>query len=489
MASVEEYGGVFVDGAWRPSHGPSLEVVDPATEEAWATVGTASPDDVDLAVVAAGAALDRGEWASAPLADRIAVVRRLAELVQASAPELARVRTRSMGAPYKASLGLSNSAGVIGMYIDTVQQVAFETVRRDAYGDSLVVRTPVGTVAGIVPWNVPVRNELKKIVPSILAGCSVVLKPAPESPVAGALLMDLCREAGVPDGVVGMVAGGADVGEALVRHPGVRKIAFTGSTATGARIASLAAPRFARLQLELGGKSAAVVLPDADLDLVARSLYAFGLGNSGQICAALTRVVVPRARQAEVVEALVAAAGRHVVGDPMDEATTMGPLVSRAAREKALGLVAAATAEGARTACGGGTPAHLDRGWFVEPTVLFDVDPGSTIAQQEVFGPVLAVVPYDDEDDAVRIANDSRYGLHGAVFSADEDRALAVARRIDTGTCAINSFDVPLSAPFGGTKDSGVGRENGVEGYDSYLEYRSYKLTPGLADAWAPTAR
>lgn len=482
MTGLEEYGGVFVDGAWRRARGAVLDVVDPATEEAWARVGTASDDDVDLAVAAAGDALDRGPWASAPLSERIEVVRRLAALVQASAPELARVRSRSMGAPYKASLGLSNSAGVIGMYIDTVQQVAFETVRRDEYGDSLVVRGPVGTVAGIVPWNVPVRNELKKIVPAILAGCSVVLKPSPESPVAGALLMDLCQQAGVPSGVVGLVSGGADVGEALVRHPGVRKIAFTGSTATGARIASIAGPRLARLQLELGGKSAAVVLPDADLDLVARSLYAFGLGNSGQICAALTRVVVPRARQAEVVEALVAAAGRHVLGDPMDEATTMGPLVSRRARDKALGLVSTALDEGARAACGGGVPAHLTRGWFVEPTVLYDVEPGSTIAQEEVFGPVLAVVPYDDEDQAVRIANDSRYGLHGAVFSADDDRALAVARRIDTGTCAINSFDVPLSAPFGGTKQSGVGRENGVEGYDSYLEYRSYKLTPGLAE-------
>ena len=325
------------------------------------------------------------------------------------------------------------------------------------------------------------RNELKKIVPAILAGCSVVLKPSPESPIAGALLMDLCRDAGVPDGIVGLVTGGADVGEALVVHPDVRKIAFTGSTATGARIAALAAPRFARLQLELGGKSAAIVLPDADVDLVARSLHAFGFGNSGQICAALTRVVVPRARQSEVVEALVAAAARHVVGDPMDETTTMGPLVSRRAQSKALGLVRTALDEGATLATGGGVPAHLTTGFYVAPTVLSDVDPGATVAQEEVFGPVLAVIPYDTEDDAVRIANDSRYGLHGAVFGADDDHALAVARRIDTGTCAINSFDVPLSAPFGGVKDSGVGRENGVEGYDSYLEYRSYKLTPDLA--------
>ena len=481
MTGVEEYGGVFVDGTWRESRGPVAEVVDPATEEVFARVGTASIDDVDLAVRAASAALARGEWSHASLADRVRVVRRLGELVAERAPELARVRSRSMGAPYTTSLALSNSVGVIGMYVDTVRQVAFETVRRDAYGDALVVREPVGVVAGIVPWNVPVRNELKKIVPSILAGCSVVLKPSPESPIAGALLIDLCRVAGVPDGVVGLVGGGGDIGEALVVHPDVRKIAFTGSTATGARIASLAAPRFARLQLELGGKSAAVVLPDADLDLVARSLYAFGFGNSGQICAALTRVVVPRALQPALVEALVAAAGRHVVGHPMDQATTMGPLVTRRAQEKALVLIRSALDEGAGLATGGGVPAHLDRGWYVEPTVLFDVEAGATIAQEEVFGPVLAVIPYDSEEEAVRIANDSRYGLHGAVFSADDDHALAVARRIETGTCAINSFDVPLSAPFGGVKESGVGRENGVEGYDSYLEYKTYKLTPDLA--------
>ena len=477
--TVEQYDGVLVDGIWRRGGGPTIDVVDPATEEVFAQVGSGSVDDVDDAVRSAVRA--QREWASVPLADRVAVVRRIAELVAERAPELARVRSRSMGAPYASSLALSNSAGLLAMYVDTIASVQFEQVRRDACGDSLVVRRPVGVVAGIVPWNVPVRNELKKTIPSILTGCAVVLKPSPESPVAGALLMDVFRDAGLPDGVCNLVVGGAEAGEALVTHAGVSKVAFTGSTATGERIAELAAPRLKRLQLELGGKSAAIVLPDADLDLVGRSIQAFGFGNTGQICASLTRVLAPRERYDEVVAALVAAAGRHVVGDPQDPATTMGPLVSSRQREKVLELVRGAEAQGAVVACGGGVPAGLPTGWYVDPTVLRDVTSAMTIAQVEVFGPVVVVIPYDDEDDAVRIANDSRYGLHGAVFGADDEHALEVALRLETGTAAINSFDVPLSAPFGGVKGSGLGRENGVEGYDSFLEYHSYKLTPALA--------
>ena len=478
--TVEQYDGVLVDGVWRRGGGPTVDVIDPATEQVFAQVGSGSLGDVDDAVASAGRA--QREWSAVPLADRVAVVRRIGELIAERAPELARVRSRSMGAPYASSLALSNSAGLIAMYVDTIARVQFEQVRRDAYGDSLVVRRPVGVVAGIVPWNVPVRNELKKTIPSILTGCSVVLKPSPESPVAGALLMEVFRDAGLPDGVCNLVVGGADVGEALVTHPDVQKVAFTGSTATGARIAELAAPRLKRLQLELGGKSAAIVLPDADLDLVGRSLQAFGFGNTGQICASLTRVLAPRDRYDDVVAALVAAARRHVVGDPQDPATTMGPLVSSRQRDKVLGLVRGAVDQGAVIACGGSVPDDLPTGWYVEPTVLRDVTSGMTIAQEEVFGPVVVVIPYDDEDDAVRIANDSRYGLHGAVFGADDAHALDVARRIETGTAAVNSFDIPVSAPFGGVKGSGVGRENGVEGYDSFLDYHSYKLTPALAE-------
>lgn len=477
MVSFE---GIYVDGGWRASASSDTHtVINPATEEPFGSVTVATPEDVDIAVRSAERALPG--WAATPLAERMAVVARIAELISERTAELARVRTGSMGAPYRSSLTLSNSVGLLQMYLQTIEKVAFDQVRSDEFGTSYIRRRPVGVVAGIVPWNVPVRNELKKTIPSILTGCTCILKPSPESPLAGAMLMEIFTEAGLPPGVVNMVAGGGEVGEALVTHPGVRKVAFTGSTQTGARISAAAAPQFKRIQLELGGKSAAIVLDDADLDAVVPNLLAFGFGNSGQICASLTRVLAPRRLHDQVVEALVAGARRHVLGDPMDEATTMGPVVTRLQRDKILGYVASGVEQGATLATGGGVPAHLERGWFVEPTVFGNVDNSMTIAQEEIFGPVVSVIPFDTEEDAVRIANDSKYGLHGAVFSRDAQHALDVAMRVDTGTSAINSFDLPISAPFGGVKSSGIGRENGIEGYDSFLEYYSYKIPQELA--------
>lgn len=481
---MEDYPGVYIDGAWREStQQRSTTVVNPATEEAFAQVGVASSADVDRAVRSAERAL--ADWAATPLYVRCGVVARVAELIEERAPQLARLRSQAMGAPYRASLKLSNSAGLLRMYLETIERVQFSQIRRDRFGDSLVMRRPVGVVAGIVPWNVPVRNELKKTIPALLTGCTVVLKPALESPLAAGPLVEIFTEAGLPPGVVNLVVGGGDVGEELVRHPAVRKVAFTGSTATGSRIAATAGPAMKRLQLELGGKSAALVLDDADLAAVIPSLLAFGFGNSGQICASLTRVLVPRRMHGDLVEALATAASQIVVGDPMDEATSMGPVVSRLQRDKILGFIESGRREGAMVACGGGRPAGLPRGWYVEPTVFGGVDNDMAIAREEIFGPVVSVIPYECESEAVRLANDSRYGLHGAVFSRDEAHALHVALQLDTGTAAINSFDVPVSAPFGGVKDSGFGRENGVEGYDSFLEYHSYKLTPALAESLA----
>ncbi|WP_353952536.1 aldehyde dehydrogenase family protein [Knoellia sp. S7-12] len=477
---MDQYPGVYIDGAWRHSADrDSVAVVNPATEEPFAVVGLATDSDVDEAVWAAERALPG--WAATPLPVRRAVVVRVAELLEERAPELARLRSLSMGAPYRSSLKLSNSAGLLQMYLETINEVQFSQVRRDRFGDSLVLRRPVGVVAGIVPWNVPVRNELKKIIPAMLSGCTVVLKPALESPLVAGPLVELLGEAGLPPGVVNLVVGGGHVGEALVRHPTVRKVAFTGSTATGARIAALAGPAMKRLQLELGGKSAAIVLEDADLAATVPSLLAFGFGNSGQICASLTRVLVPRTRHEEVVEALAEGASRLVVGDPMDDRTTMGPLVTKRQRDKVLALVSSGRAEGATLVCGGSAPAGLSRGWYVAPIVFGNVRNDMLIAREEIFGPVVSVIPYDSEAEAVRLANDSRYGLHGAVYSRDDAHALDVALQLDTGTAAVNSFDIPVSAPFGGVKDSGFGRENGVEGYDSFLEYHSYKLTPALA--------
>ena len=476
---MKQYEGVYIDGAWQPSTGTVATVINPATEEPFGTVTNATADDVDRAVQSAARALPG--WAATPLEERIAVVERIAALIDERSRELALLRVGSMGSPLKASLTLSNSAGLIRMYLDTIRKVQFTQVRSDEFGTSYITRRPVGVVAGIVPWNVPVRNELRKLIPSILTGCSIVLKPALESPLTGAMLMEIFTDAGLPAGVANMVNGDVEAGEALVQHPTVRKIAFTGSTATGQRIAAVAAPQFKRLQFELGGKSAAIVCADADMGVVIPSLLSFGFGNSGQICASLTRVLVPRSMQDELVAALVTGAQRQVVGDPMDEATTMGPLVTQVQRDRVLEYVQSGIDQGATLATGGKRPAGLDRGWFVEPTVFANVDNSMRIAQEEIFGPVVSVIPYDTEDEAIAIANDSRYGLHGAVFAADAARALELAMRVDTGTSAINSFDLPINAPFGGTKDSGVGRENGVEGYDTYLEYMAYKVPEDLA--------
>ncbi|MCD4526606.1 aldehyde dehydrogenase [Nocardioides sp. cx-173] len=477
---MEHIPGVYIDGQARDGLAGDFQVQNPATEEYFATVSLANGADVDDAVRSARLAHESGVWRDTPLAERQKVVLRIAELIEERAPELARLRTLSIGAPYAEHLSMS--APLTRMYVESVEKVVFEQVRRDSLGDALVMRKPIGVVAGVVPWNVPVRNELKKLIPALLCGNTIVLKPALESPLTGAALMRIFTDAGLPPGVANLVVGGPETGEALVAHPDVRKIAFTGSTATGARIAAVAGPQFKRLQLELGGKSAAIVCDDVDLADVIPPLLGFGFANSGQICASLSRIVVPRRLQDAIVEALAEGARRHVLGDPMDPATTMGPVVSERQRDKVLGLIESGRQQGARLAAGGGVPAGLDRGWFVEPTVFADVTSDMRIAQEEIFGPVLSVLPYDTEDEAVAIANNSEYGLHGAVHSKDPEHALELAKRIDTGTAAVNSFDVPLSAPFGGVKSSGVGRENGVEGFDHYLEWHSYKLTPTLAD-------
>lgn len=485
---MEIRNGVYVDGSWRPSTGDRMfPVVNPFTEERYgeATIGTA--EDVDAAVRSSHRALAEGGWSETPVEERIRVVERIRELVVARADELATLVSSSMGAPFQGYRGLGSSAELIDMYVDMVRQVRWEYLRMDATGDSLVVRRPVGVVGAIVPWNVPVRSEVKKVIPAILAGCTVVLKPAPETPFSAAAFAEICTEAGLPPGVLNLVPGDGTTGDHLVRHPLVRKVAFTGSSATGSAIWSATADRFVRLQLELGGKSAAIVLDDADVDgatpWLAMGIFPF----TGQQCTATSRILAPRTRYDEVVEAMVGAARSYVLGDPFDPATTMGPLVAERQRERVLGYVDLGRSEGARVAVGGGRPAGLARGWFVEPTVLAGVDNSMRVAREEIFGPVVVVIPYEDEDDAVRIANDSEYGLGGAVFSADPARALQVARRVDSGYVSVNRYGIPSSAPFGGVKRSGIGREHGVEGYDSFLEYVPHPLVHEHAEELAKT--
>jgi betaine-aldehyde dehydrogenase len=474
--------GIFVDGEWRPSSGDAMfPVVDPYREEQIGAAAIGTAEDIDLAARSAHRALTSGEWADTTVDERIAMVKKVRELLAGRADELAEITSRSMGVPVESYRDLCNSFALIDTYIEQVREVQWEYVRLHASGDALIVRRPVGAVGGIVPWNVPIRSELKKLIPAILAGCSIVLKPAPETPFGAAALAEICTEAGLPKGVVNLVPGDGSTGDHLVKHPLVRKVAFTGSSATGSRIWSAVAPKFTRLQLELGGKSAAIVLDDVDLDRAIPALSAGIFPFSGQQCTATSRILAPRARYEEVVAAMAEAARRWLLGDPMDKGTTMGPLVAARQRDRVLGYLEAGRAAGARVAIGGGVPADQPRGFFVEPTVFADVDNSMRIAREEIFGPVAVVIPYDGEDDAVAIANDSDFGLGGAVYSADPARALAVARRVDSGYISVNRYGIPPTAPFGGVKASGIGREGGVEGYDSFLEYISHPLEHDFA--------
>jgi len=348
--------------------------------------------------------------------------------------------------------------------------------RPGLYGSDIAIRRePVGVVAAIVPWNMPQFLIVTKLIPALLAGCTMVLKPAPESPLNALLLAEMIAESGLPDGVVSVLPGDASVGEMLVKHPGVDKVSFTGSTSAGKAVAAACATDLRRVSLELGGKSAAIVLDDAEPATVATSVRSASLSNSGQICNALTRILVPAARAEDFTDALAAKMASLVVGDPTDSATQVGPLVARRQQDRVRGYIETGQAEGARLVLGGtAMPDGLDRGWYVQPTLFADADNSMRVAREEIFGPVLTVIPYADEDDAVNIANDSQYGLAGSVFTADNERGLAIAARIRTGTFGVNQgYTMDPFAPFGGVKGSGYGRELGREGIDGYTETKS----------------
>jgi betaine-aldehyde dehydrogenase len=346
----------------------------------------------------------------------------------------------------------------------------------------VVRHEPVGVVAAIAPWNVPQFTIMSKLVPALLAGCTGVVKPAPETPLDGYLLAETLDEAGVPAGVVSIVAGGREVGEYLVRHSGIDKVAFTGSTAAGRRIGAICGEQLKRVSLELGGKSAAIVLDDADPGSVIEAIKFIGLMNSGQACVAQTRILVSRDRHDEFADALASAVAAMVVGDPAQSRTEIGPMVARRQQERVQRYIGLGQQEGARLLTGGtGRPDGLDAGWYVRPTVFAEVDNRMRIAQEEIFGPVLSVIPYDDVDDAVRIANDSDYGLAGTVWTADQEAGLRVARRVRTGTYGVNTYTMDFAGPFGGYKSSGIGREFGSEGLAQYCELKSVYLPPPSA--------
>ena len=488
MVLNENVNRLFIGGDWvAPSSDEKIEVISPSTEEVVARVPSASRADVDAAVAAARQAFDSGPWPQTTLAQRVAVLQRLRDSLVEHREMFADLLTEEMGCPITQSRTAQADVArvILESYLELVARYPLSTVRPSSSGTALVTREPVGVVAAIVPWNVPQAITMHKLAPALLTGCTLVLKPAPETPLDAFLLADLLKAAGVPDGVVNVVPADRDVSEYLVTHPGVDKVAFTGSTAAGRRVAALCGQDLRRVTLELGGKSAAVILDDADLDATVESLRMGSFRNSGQVCSLKTRLVVSRRREDELLDRLTALVRSMPVGDPMDPATQIGPMATARQRQRVEEYIAIGREEGAQAVLGGGRPAGLDRGWFVEPTIFSKVDPSMRIAQEEIFGPVLAVMTYDDEEEAVAIANDSRYGLNGSVFTSDVEHGFEVARRMRTGTVELNGNPAGWHAPFGGFKDSGIGREAGLEGFDNYVETKAIGLPPELVERFS----
>ncbi|MET9215670.1 MULTISPECIES: aldehyde dehydrogenase [unclassified Nocardia] len=483
-----QFDKLFIGGAWvAPATDRTFEVVSPATEEVLARVADGAEADIDAAVAAARAAFDRGAWPRLELAQRIAVLTRVSEGLAARQDEVARLISAEMGCPITLSTRMQSMGTrmLLDAFLELAPRYQWSDVRRSVTGNALVTREPVGVVAAIVPWNAPLQIAIIKLAPALLAGCTVVLKPSPETALSAYLLAEIFEQAGLPAGVLNVVVAGREVSEHLVRHPGIDKVSFTGSTAAGRRIAAICGEDLRRVTLELGGKSAAVLLDDADLDAAVPVIRALSLRNSGQVCSNKTRIVVARSLRDDLYDRLRDMIGSMPVGDPFDPATEVGPLVSRAQRDRVEGYIAAARDAGTQVLAGGGRPEGLDRGWFVQPTIFADVDPNARIAQEEVFGPVLTVHTFDTEAEAIEIANNSNYGLNGSVFAADPARALAVARHIRTGTVELNGTPAGFFAPIGGFKNSGIGREAGIEGFDAYVELKSYGLPQPLLDTLA----
>jgi len=479
---VHVHTRLYTNGDWLdPLGDATIDVVSPYTEQIVGRVPDGTPADIERAVAAARAAFDTGPWPRLPVADRAAVLDRAADLLERRAAEVGALIIAEMGSP--ASFVATGQVPVPIAFLRAAAALGREFPFEERLdggdgGSTLVLQEPVGVVGCIVPSNFPLLLAAAQIAPAIVAGCCVVLKPAPESPLDTYVLAEVLQEAGLPPGVVNIVPGGSVAGTRLVRHPDVDKVAYTGSAAVGRQVASWCGERLARVSLELGGKSAAIVLDDAPLEQTVAGLLPMAFLNSGQACVAQTRILVSRSRRDEFVEAFAEATAAMTIGDPADLGTQIGPLLARRQRDRVESYLDLGRDAGAKVVVGGGRPASQPRGWFVEPTLFVDVDNSMRIAREEIFGPVVCVLDYDDPAEAVAIANDSEYGLSGSVWTADVAAGIDIARRVRTGMVSVNGAFQSPDAPFGGYKNSGIGRECGTAGLSLYLESKSVGLPP-----------
>lgn len=476
---IERPGHFFIDGQWAaPSSDSVIKVINPSTEEVFLTIAEAQAEDIDRAVTAARTAFDNGPWPRMTHAERAHYLNRIADELEARDTNVGNIWSSETGVVQGLAVYLGGMvAGAFRYYASLAETYPFVERHTPEQGKvGLLVREPVGVVAVVLPWNGPLGLIAYKLAPALLAGCTVIIKMPPEAPASGHIMGEIAQKIGLPPGVLNVVTAERQVSELLVRHHGVDKVTFTGSSAAGKTIASICGERIARCTLELGGKSAAVVLDDYDVQAVAESISSTARVMTGQVCASLTRIIVPRAKHDDLMDAMAAEFQKIRVGDPFDSTSDMGPLAMERQRNRVEHYFAKGLEEGATLATGGRRPAHLNRGFFVEPTVFGHVNNNMTIAREEIFGPVVSIIPADSEADAVNIANDSVFGLNASVFTNDPDRAYAVARGLRSGTVGHNAQRIDFSIAFGGFKQSGIGREGGLEGLLPFLETKTIIL-------------
>ena len=487
MLDVEVPGldSLFIGGSWvTPASGETIDVVMPSTGQVIATVPAPSPADADTAAAAAHKAFVEGPWPHMPVAERVEVCTRFADALESRMDTMNRLWAFESGFPLTHSAMINTGAATMiwREALRNASLIEWEEQRNEGGSEVLLQHQPVGAVLGIITYNGPVPLLGMKVIPGLLAGCPVVIKFAPESQLTSRIIADAADAAGFPEGVVSVLAAGLETSKHLVRHSGIDMVHMTGGTAIAIDVVEQTAKRLARTALELGGKSPAIILDDANIDEVLQTLVPGAIGGVGQVCVALTRILIQRDSYDSVVEKLAAAFDGIKVGDPFDQESDLGPLANQRAFERTERMLARAIEQGAKVAAGGGRPEGLDRGYYFAPTLLRDVTNDMDIAQEEVFGPIIVAIPYDDVDDAIRIANDSDFGLAGSVYSADREKALAVARRIHSGGVALNSAGISLTEPFGGVKQSGWGRECGAEGILEFTEIKQILLSGSYSE-------